>query len=314
MEKGVRMSYIGIDCGSSACKVVLIDAKKNIIKKYSENVHGNVVGTIKNVFEKMKLDKSKLYRIGITGSSRILLSKLLHTNIVKSELIAHSIGAIDIVPNVRTIIEIGGQDSKLIIIENEMIKDFKVNSVCAAGTGAFLESQSNRLGFDISEFDTLADASTSPANISGKCSVFMESAVINQQKLGVCNSDIAKALCDSMADNYYNELIKGRKLESPIYMQGGVARISNVVSALSRIIDSPIKVMDECEYIGAYGMALCALRSKSPEICLCDYSNLEKYNMSTIKCSACPNKCMIMKYHNNDGSEFLIGGMCGKYI
>ena len=309
------MKYIGIDCGSTACKLVVIDNNMKIIFKQCKAVYGNVIETVVSLISSLTLADDQKYIVGVTGSSRILIAKYLRTNLVKSELIAHTLGTLELMPNVGTIIEIGGQDSKLITVENMMIKDFQLNSVCAAGTGAFLESQSYRLGLKIEEFDLLAKKSSTLLPLIGKCSVFVESAMINQQKLGAKKEDIAYSLCVAMAKNYISELIKGRSLRKPIVIQGGVARISSVVSALEKELETEIQVMPFCEYMGAYGMAIFALRSQSNEtIDLHDFSD-ESDNITVVPCSCedCTNRCDVSDYYFDKQFGFRIGGRCGKY-
>ena len=144
--------YVGIDIGSISTKGVVIDSNNNIIASNYLWTEGNPIEAVKKLVETLKEQLPKDYvikGIGTTGSARNLIGLLLDANVVKNEITAHALGTLSIVPDVKTILEIGGQDSKIIIINDGIITDYAMNTLCAAGTGAFLSSQAKRLNIDI---------------------------------------------------------------------------------------------------------------------------------------------------------------------
>jgi predicted CoA-substrate-specific enzyme activase len=126
-------------------------------------------------------------------------------------------------PNVKTIIEIGGQDSKIILIKNGVVSDFAMNTVCAAGTGSFLDRQAERLGIPIEAFGDYALKADSPVRIAGRCAVFAESDMIHKQQLGYHESNIIMGLCEALVRNYLNNVGKGKEIVQKVFFQGGVA-------------------------------------------------------------------------------------------
>ena len=157
--------YLGIDIGSISTKGVIIDNDNNIIASLYSWTEGNPIEAVKKLIKNLKKQLPNNYQIkgiGTTGSARKLIGLMLDANIVKNEITAHSVGTLNFYPDVRTILEIGGQDSKIIIINNGIITDYSMNTLCAAGTGAFLSSQAKRLGIDIEEFREMAYKSNNP--------------------------------------------------------------------------------------------------------------------------------------------------------
>src|SRR5699024_9166552 len=148
-----------------------------------------------------KFGEKNIMGVGTTGSGRNLADIIVGSDIVKNEITSHAVAALDHYPNVRTIIEIGGQDSKIIIIKDGIVIDFAMNTVCAAGTGSFLDRQALRLDIDISEFGSRALDSSNPVRIAGRCAVFAESDMIHKQQLGHSEKDIIKGLCDALVRN-----------------------------------------------------------------------------------------------------------------
>lgn len=310
------MHYLGIDVGSSTCKLVIINEYKEIVFKKILSIMGEPLKAVNKAiiddFDKFK----EVSKIGVTGSSRSLIAKHLKTNIIKSEVIAHTLAAIEVYGNVGTIFEIGGQDAKFISLENSIIKEFKINSTCAAGTGAFLEAQARKMGLTLNEFDIYSQNATNDIRLTGKCAVFIESAIINYQKLGESIENIVKAICYALAKNYYSEFCKGKTLTEPIYFQGGVAKINALKSALEKFTNKEIFVHPLCEFMGALGMAIFALeaRDQDENNCIMHITLENAYKTNIIFCNGCKQACSLVEYLNSKNElEFIIGGRCGKY-
>jgi len=197
---------------------------------------------------------------GTTGSARRFVGILVGADLVKNEIIAHATGAIHFYPDVRTVLEIGGQDSKLISIRDGIVVDFAMNTVCAAGTGSFLDQQANRLGIPIAEFGAYALRARHRVKIASKCTVFAESDMIHKAQLGAAREDIIAGLCEGIVRNYLSNVGKGKRVQERVVFQGGVASNQGVVAAFGRELGLPITISEHCGTMGAIGAALLARR------------------------------------------------------
>ena len=172
----MRDCYLGIDIGSISTKAAIIDADYRILSSCYIETNGNPIEAVKKAIKMVSIPENYVLRgIGTTGSARKLIGLLLNANIVKNEITAHAIGTTHFYPDVRTILEIGGQDSKMIVLKDGLIEDYAMNTLCAAGTGSFLSSQAKRLGVEIEDFGMLALKSKNPVKIAARCTVFAES-------------------------------------------------------------------------------------------------------------------------------------------
>lgn len=171
---------------------------------------------------------------GTTGSARKLVGAMLGATMVKNEITAHAVGTTTLYPDVRTILEIGGQDSKIILVENGVAVDYAMNTLCAAGTGSFLSSQAKRLGVEVEDFGKIALTSKHPTQLAARCTVFAESDLVHKIQMGHTKEDIIAGLCRSVVNNYLNNVGKGKKIVSPVVFQGGVSKNIGVVEAFKK--------------------------------------------------------------------------------
>ena len=175
--------YLGIDIGSISTKAVIIDSNNSIIASSYIWTKGNPIKAVKEILSILKSqidsNKYKIVSVGTTGSARRLIGSMVGATTVKNEITAHAIGTISKYPDVKTILEIGGQDSKIILIEDKIVVDYAMNTLCAAGTGAFLSSQAKRLDIPIEEFGAIALTSNNPTKIAARCTVFAESDLVH---------------------------------------------------------------------------------------------------------------------------------------
>ena len=185
---------MGIDVGSVSTNLVLIDEQDNLVYKSYLRTQGRPLDILKKGIKEIsdQYGEYKIAGVGATGSGRYLASVLVGADVVKNEITCHAVAALANNPEVKTIIEIGGQDSKIIIIEDGIVVDFAMNTVCAAGTGSFLDRQALRLNMEISEFGRIALNSSNPVRIAGRCAVFAESDMIHKQQMGHNQEDIVK--------------------------------------------------------------------------------------------------------------------------
>lgn len=297
----MNKAYLGIDIGSISTKGVIIDDDNNILASSYLWTKGNPVGAVKEVLSELKkqVKDLKIVGVGTTGSARKLIGTMLGANIIKNEITAHAIGTMSLYPDVRTIIEIGGQDSKIILIRDGIVTDYAMNTLCAAGTGAFLSSQAKRLDVAVEEFGKIALTSNNPTPIAARCTVFAESDLVHKAQMGHAKKDIIAGLCRSVALNYLNNVAKGKKILEPIIFQGGVSKNVGVIKSFENILNTKIITDEKGHLMGALGVAILSKKEKEIEFSfdVVDYN----FNTSSVYCNGCPNNCEVIcvKKDNN---------------
>lgn len=254
------MKFIGLDAGSVSIKIVLVDKDGSILEEVYERHKGH---PLSKAYELLKPYAGIGALLSVTGSAGKLISEIIgavHIN----EIVAQSYSTLRLEPTVRTIIELGGEDSKLILLENNGIKDFSMNSVCAAGTGSFLDQQAERMKLSITEFAQLSTKSKTPPRIAGRCSVFAKSDMIHLQQIATPIEDIVSGLCFAVARNFKGSIVKGRMLEHDISFQGGVALNAGMVRAFREIFELDRLIIPKyTAMMGAIGSAYNAITSNS---------------------------------------------------
>ncbi len=321
-------AFLGIDVGSVSLKFVLIDTDGNVLTSVFLRNKGSPIDSVKDgmaqlrkqVEESGELQGYAIRACGTTGSARYLTKAVVGGDLAKTEIIAHAVGAQSEYPDVRTILEIGGQDSKMILLRDGIIIDFAMNSVCAAGTGSFLDHQASRLEIPIEEFGSYAIKSTNPVSIAGRCTVFAESDMIHKQNAGYSREDIIAGLCDSLVRNYLNNLSKGKDLESPIVFQGGVSFNAGIVQAFERHLGVKVVVPKHNVLMGAIGMAILVrdhYLNHETETVFRGFEVAEiEFVTSAFNCGDCPNNCEIIQVKMPDEEDKVIarwGSRCGKW-
>lgn len=311
--------FLGVDVGAVSTNVVLIDEKDNIAKKVYLRTCGDPIKALKNALRVVRdeLDKNiKILGAGATGSGRYLAGALIGADIIKNEITAHAFASIWLEPDVKTIFEIGGQDSKIIIIRNGVAVDFAMNTVCAAGTGAFLDQQSARLGIPVENLGSYALKSKQPVRIAGRCTVFAESDMIHKQQLGYLKEDIIAGLCESMVRNYLSNVGKGKEILPPIMFQGGVAANPGIKAAFEKILGQNIFVPEHFDVMGAIGAALASKNNLKQE----KDSNFKGFEIidrhfstDSFNCMECPNECEVLKLLEENQTVSFWGDICGKF-
>ena len=291
----MQKAYLGIDIGSISTKGVIIDKNNNILSSVYLWTKGNPLKAVKEVLKVLQKEMPSNFQIvgvGTTGSARKLIGTILGANIIKNEITAHAIGTLSKYPDIRTIIEIGGQDSKIILIKDKIVIDYAMNTLCAAGTGSFLSSQAKRLDIPVEEFGNIALKSNNPTPIAARCTVFAESDLVHKAQMGHKKEDIVAGLCKSVALNYLNNVGKGKQIISPIIFQGGVSKNIGVVKAFEKILDEKIITDENGHLMGALGVAILSKQQK--EINFTFDIIEEEFKTTSINCSGCPNNCEII--------------------
>jgi predicted CoA-substrate-specific enzyme activase len=251
--------FIGIDAGSVSAKIVVVDSEGEILYQSYALHHGNPLGACITLAENASAAGFADYAaLCTTGSARKLVGASCCATLIKNEITALWRAVTEHYPRARTIIEIGGQDSKLISLHEGEIDSFRLNSVCAAGTGSFIQQQASRLGLSIEELSRKAADTAMRAHFSGRCTVFVETEMINLQQQGYTLDSIAAGLSDAICENYLKDLSPGIKLSAPYIFCGGVAALESVRQSFeARLGSEPVRP-EFFRVAGAYGAALLA--------------------------------------------------------
>ena len=330
-------AYLGIDIGSISTKGVVVDADRTIVARSYLWTEGNPADAARRVVADLAMqidrDAVRVRAVGTTGSARRLVGAMLGAAVVKNEITAHAVGTTYLHPDVRTILEIGGQDSKIICVEGGIAVDYAMNTLCAAGTGAFLSSQAHRLGVEVEEFGPIALTSKRPANIAARCTVFAESDLVHKIQVGYAREDIIAGLCRAVASNYLNNVGKGKKITAPVVFQGGVSKNVGVVRAFEDMLGLEVLVDPDGHLMGAFGVALLAAeasagagRGAAPaeesdggegdgepfRDGAFDFDAVGDFAFKTreIECSKCANHCEIICVYRDDALIDSWGNRC----
>ncbi len=311
-------AYLGVDVGSISTKGVVVDTGMEVIASAYLRTQGRPINAIQELLANLKNQISPEVNIagtGTTGSARRLAGVMVGADIIKNEIIAHAVAASLSCPDVKTVIEIGGQDSKIVILRDSIPVDFAMNTVCAAGTGSFLEHQATRLAIPIEEFGSLALKAKNPVSIAGRCTVFAESDMIHKAQLGVKTEDIIAGLCDAIVRNYLNTVAKGKEILPPVLFQGGVAANVGVVKAFERTLSLPIIVPDNFLVMGAIGTALLAQESVNGQGSRFAGFEIADINFETraFGCPDCANQCEVVETLRAGKQIDRYGDRCGKW-
>ncbi|MBN1136920.1 MAG: CoA activase [Anaerolineae bacterium] len=271
-EAGHGEIHLGIDAGSTTVKVVVTDEAGRLLESDYRYAQGQPARTLLMMLADLgrRRDLSRVVAAGITGSGGALLAPLLGALRV-NELVAqvHALESVGLSP--RSVVEIGGQDSKLLRLEpyqgGLQLIDFAMNNLCAAGTGAFLDRQAERLGLSIEQFAALALHTNQPARIAGRCAVFGRSDLVHLQQQGVPTPDLIAGLCLAVARTVRATLGGGRPFHSPVAFQGGVALNAGMVWALEQVLGlepGTLVIPPYCTLMPALGAATAARSGEAP--------------------------------------------------
>ena len=310
-------AYLGIDVGSVTTKLAALDENNELITHTYRLTQGKPIEMVQQGLTQIKEQLPKDTEIGgvaTTGSARYLAGVIVGADLVKNEITSHAVAALLHFPQVQTVLEIGGQDSKIIIIRDGIVIDFGMNTVCAAGTGSFLDHQALRLNMNIEEFSQRALNSQTPVRIAGRCTVFAESDMIHKQQMGHRTEDIIYGLCQALVRNYLNNVGLGKEIKPPIVFQGGVAFNQAIIKAFQEELETEIIVPPHHEVMGAIGAALLVHEETTgteKESQFKGFSVSEvSYHTSSFECKACPNLCEIAQLSYDSQVLARWGGRC----
>uniref|UniRef100_A0A7C4THL2 CoA activase n=1 Tax=candidate division WOR-3 bacterium TaxID=2052148 RepID=A0A7C4THL2_UNCW3 len=310
-------AYLGIDIGSISTNLVLIDEQGNVIARKYLWTKGRPIDVVIQGLSELNEEigeKVEIIGVGTTGSGRYLIGELVGADLIKNEISAQARAAIEIDPEVDTIFEIGGQDSKYIRIENKTIVDFEMNKVCAAGTGSFLEEQAQILGVKLEEFGDCALEAKAPINLGERCTVFIGAEVIHHQNNLAERENLLAGLGYSTVFNYLNRVVGNKKIGQHILFQGGVAANKAVVSAFEEVLKKKIIVPPNHDVTGAIGIALIVRDSGIKRTKFRGFELAKKsYKTDSFICKHCSNECEINCIRIEGEKPIFYGGRCERY-
>ncbi len=317
----VRTVSLGIDVGSISTCLALVDDQDRLVAGRYLLTAGRPLEAVRRGLREIgdeMGDSVRVGAVGATGSGRYLTGDFVGADVVRNEISAQARAAIAADPEVETVIEIGGQDSKYIRIHSGAVVDFNMNHACAAGTGSFLEEQGERLQVDIrAEFSRLALSASAPVALGERCTVFMESDLIHHQQQGRQVDDLAAGLAYSIAQNYLNNVVTGRSIGKRVLFQGGVAANSSVVAAFQQILDRPVIVPSHHDLTGAIGAAFLAREAKADGSGSTAFRGFDlsqrAYTSAVFECVACPNLCQVSRVKLGDDPPLFYGARCDRF-
>ncbi|MFP4499060.1 MAG: acyl-CoA dehydratase activase-related protein, partial [Vulcanimicrobiota bacterium] len=313
--------FLGVDVGSISTNLAVIDKKGKLLSKRYLMTAGRPIEAVRKGLVEIKnelQDKVVIKGVCTTGSGRYLTGDFFGADVIRNEITAQATAAAFIDQRVDTIFEIGGQDSKYISLENGAIVDFEMNKVCAAGTGSFLEEQAEKLGVSIKkEFSKLALTADTPCAMGERCTVFMETDLVSNQRKGAKTDDLIGGLCYSIVYNYLNKVVSDRKVGDHIFFQGGTAFNDGVVAAFEAVTGKKITVPDNHEVTGAIGCALIAMKWYQETGGETRFKGFDRgsitYVQDSFECKACSNRCEINRVTVEGEKPLFYGGRCEKY-
>lgn len=315
--------WLGLDVGSVSTDLVVLDAKGDVLSSVYLPTRGRPAEALLDglaILETRFGGRLTVLGCGATGSGRHLAGRLAGADVVKNEITCQLLGAQRYVPDVDTVLEIGGQDSKFISVKDGAIADFAMNKVCAAGTGSFLEEQARDLGVDVKgEFAARAFAASAPPDLGSRCTVFMETEVVSALGAGESVDGVCAGLALSIVRNYLEKVAGRRRLGEKIVFQGGVASNRAVVAAFESVLGRPVTVHPFNRISGAVGAALSAKadRERAGAGSSSRFQGLRRPDRPAVRsfeCPHCANRCEVnvLEAGGKEGRAFF-GDTCERY-
>jgi len=311
--------YLGIDLGSVSSNFVFTDERGDVAEAIYLRTRGRPLEALAEGLAKLATalhDQPVVAGVGTTGSGRLLAGLVVGADVVKNEITAHAAATARLVPGTRTILEIGGQDSKIIVLRGGTVVDFAMNTVCAAGTGSFLDQQAARLNIPIEEFGEIALQASVPVRIAGRCAVFAETDMIHKQQMGYGLPDILAGLCEALVRNYLNNLAKGKDIRDTVVFQGGVAANAGMRRAFEKVLTCEVRVPPYHSVMGALGAALLARdqTGRKPQSSFKGFGLAElDFRTGCFNCNGCANQCEVVEITQSSTVLARWGDRCGKW-
>ncbi len=313
---GIYESYLGLDIGSTSTKLIVSGADRVLIGLYTYTNSAPILA-VQKLFRLLAALEERMgvhfhwLGAGTTGSGRKLIGKLVRADLIVNEISAHSRAAVSLDPEVDTVIEIGGQDSKFIGVRNGAVVQAIMNYICAAGTGSFIEEQAKRLGVALDEYSRLAMGRRGPV-ISDRCTVYMERDLSRMLSEGWPKEDLLASVLHSVRDNYLMRVVGQAKIGRRICFQGATARNAALVAAFEVGLQKPIRVSRFCHLAGALGVCLLLRERKYSRTNFVGLGfSSWTHDQRTEECTYCRNRCRITLVQAG-GESAAWGFMCGR--
>lgn len=313
-------AYIGIDCGSTTTKLVLLGENGELLFSYYDSNKGNPVEIVRvqlrEIYSICK-DKIKIKGSAVTGYGEELIRHAFHVDGGLVETMAHFTAAKHFNPNVDFILDIGGQDIKCFKIKGDAIDRIMLNEACSSGCGSFIETFAKSMGYDVETFSKLGLMAKAPADLGSRCTVFMNSSVKQAQKDGVPISDISAGLSMSVVKNAIYKVIRANSIDelgSEIVVQGGTFLNDAVLRSFEMLIGKNVIRPQIAGLMGAYGAALYARSLNLERSSLLDEKEIENFTHTSkaATCNGCTNHCHLTINTFNDGQKYISGNKCEK--
>jgi len=314
--------YLGVDVGSTSTKAVILDETgTEVLAKNYLMTAGRPIEAVKQVFRNLLLDGAshiKIAGVGVTGSGRYLVGSFIGADLIKNEITAQTRAAVEIDPE-ADIIEIGGQDSKLVIKRNGVVVDYQMNKACAAGTGSFIDELAEMLDISVhnGEFASLSFNAPYTIDLGTRCAAFMGQAVASAQQEGVPLEVITASLANSIAKNYLSKVVGHRKLGDKVILTGAVFYNQAVVSAFHQQLEAKkLTVAEHREVSGAIGAAMLAREGMNGQPS--KFKGFQEAvdgqcQLSTFICQGCDNNCTITRMQLANEKATFYGSRCDRY-
>ena len=315
------IGYLGVDVGSTSTKAVVLDESgRNVVAKHYLMTAGRPLEAVKEVFRHLLEqvdDNCQIAGVGVTGSGRYLVGGFIGADLIKNEITAQARAAAEIDPE-ADIIEIGGQDSKLVIKRRGVVVDYQMNKACAAGTGSFIDELAEMLNVTVKDgqFAQLAFQAPYTIDLGTRCASFMGQAVASAQQEGIPLEVITASLANSIAGNYLSKVVEHRKLGDKVILTGAVFYNDAVVSAFKRALKGrQIIVPEHKEVSGAIGAALLAREEMKHSGKRSKFKGFRPvieadYQVKTFVCHRCPNNCTISRLQLPGEKPTFYGSRC----
>ncbi|MBR6384224.1 MAG: 2-hydroxyacyl-CoA dehydratase [Lachnospiraceae bacterium] len=313
-------AYLGIDCGSTTTKLVLINDKKEILWHYYNSNKGNPVDVVKEKLKEVRTlcgDRIKIRASAVTGYGEQLILNAFHVDRGLVETMAHFMASKQFLPNVDFILDIGGQDIKCIKIKNEAVDSIMLNEACSSGCGSFIETFAKSMGYDSKEFATLGLKGNAPVDLGSRCTVFMNSSIKQAQKDGVSVENISAGISVSVIKNAIYKVIRANsptELGEHIVVQGGTFLNDAVLRAFEKEIGHNVVRPAIAGIMGAYGAAIYSMGLGLEESTLMSLESLETFTHTSkaAVCQGCGNHCALTINIFSDGGKYVSGNRCEK--
>ena len=309
--------YLGIDIGSTSTKAVLLNRDRSVLAGFYTKTAGRPVLAVQKLFAAIDdvIDKNTsdilIIGAGTTGSGRKFTGKIMGADMIIDEITAHARAAFELNPDVDTILEIGGQDSKFTTMRNGMVTFSAMNNVCAAGTGSFIEEQAQKLKCPLPDYSSRAEEKRAPI-ASDRCTVFMERDMNHYLSEGYAVDEVLASVLHSIRENYLSKVAIEKSIGKTICFQGATAKNRALVAAFEQRLKKPIHVSRYCHLTGAIGVALMLQEQGVTES---KFKGIKLYKkeipIKSEVCDICTNHCKIT-IADIQGERVAYGFLCGR--